>query len=173
MRALAAAACAVGPLSASARAETLESDVKAAYVDKLGPFVEWPNSAFDGPNAPFTICVIGRDAVAASLERLSAGQRLHNRPVVIRRLAQPDPQVRCQIAFVAMTRLRDGLRTLGRSPVLTVTDEGDPPGMVDFTIVDGRVRFRIDDVAAADAGLTISSKLLSLAVAVKQRERQP
>jgi hypothetical protein len=34
----------------------------------------------------------------------------------------------------------------------------------------GRVRFRIDDQTAADDGLSISSKLLSLAVSVRLRK---
>ncbi len=37
-------------------------------------------------------------------------------------------------------------------------------GMIDFVLKDARVRFRIDPRAAERSGLTISSKLLSLAV---------
>ena len=49
---------------------------------------------------------------------------------------------------------------------LTVTDGATTPGMVDFVPSGGRVRFQVDDQAAADSGLRISSKLLSLATAV-------
>jgi hypothetical protein len=42
-------------------------------------------------------------------------------------------------------------------------------GIVNFVIVDDRVRFEIDDAEAARRGLRISSKLLSLAVSVKPR----
>jgi hypothetical protein len=53
--------------------------------------------------------------------------------------------------------------------VLTVTDGEWRPhrGMVDFEISGGRVRFNIDQAAANAAGLTISSKLLDVALSVR------
>ena len=39
--------------------------------------------------------------------------------------------------------------------------------MIHFTVVDGRVRFLIDQGSATARGLTISSRLLALAVEVK------
>ncbi len=55
------------------------------------------------------------------------------------------------------------------APVLTVTDGATDPaakGIINFVIADDRVRFEIDNSAALADGLTISSKLLSLAVHV-------
>jgi hypothetical protein len=37
-------------------------------------------------------------------------------------------------------------------------------GMINLVIVDNKIRFQINDNAAKKAGLTISSKLLSLAI---------
>jgi hypothetical protein len=42
-------------------------------------------------------------------------------------------------------------------------------GMINFVIKDNRVRFTVDDEAAAQNGLAISSKLLGVALAVKPR----
>ncbi|MGZ8186959.1 MAG: YfiR family protein [Methylobacter sp.] len=56
--------------------------------------------------------------------------------------------------------------------MLTVTDAGDSePGaaIINFVIADSRVRFTINDEAAAQNGLVISSKLMSLALNVKKR----
>ena len=53
--------------------------------------------------------------------------------------------------------------------MLTVTDAATDPaakGIINFVIEDDRVRFEIDNSTAAAGGLTISSKLLSLAVHV-------
>jgi hypothetical protein len=54
--------------------------------------------------------------------------------------------------------------------VLTVTDESlgrETGGVITFAVRDNRVRFRIDTAAAAQNGLTVSSKLLSLALNVR------
>ena len=56
--------------------------------------------------------------------------------------------------------------------VLTISDESSNPskaGIINFVVQDDRVRFEIDNEAAAQNGLVISSKLLSLAINVKQR----
>jgi len=56
--------------------------------------------------------------------------------------------------------------------VLTVTDSMTDPrskGIINFVIDNNRVRFEIDNRAAAENGLTISSKLLSLAISVRPR----
>jgi hypothetical protein len=63
------------------------------------------------------------------------------------------------------------LAAIGRQPVLTVTDSANASqrGIVHFVVVGGRVRFFIDEAAAAERGLLISSRLLGLAVAVRTR----
>jgi hypothetical protein len=54
--------------------------------------------------------------------------------------------------------------------VLVVTDSanGADRGQIHFAIDQNRVRFHVDDAAAKKAGLTISSRLLSLALSVTQ-----
>jgi hypothetical protein len=53
--------------------------------------------------------------------------------------------------------------------VLTVTGAADAArGIIHFVVTGGRVRFFIDQSAAAQRGLAISSRLLALAVGVKQ-----
>ena len=63
------------------------------------------------------------------------------------------------------------LVALGARPVLTITDSraGSARGMIHFTNAGGRVRFFIDEAAAHDRGLSISSRLLALALGVRQR----
>jgi hypothetical protein len=56
---------------------------------------------------------------------------------------------------------------VARRPVLVVSEAapGAPAGIIRFVPIEGRVRFAVDAAAAQSAGLTISSKLLALAVA--------
>jgi hypothetical protein len=76
----------------------------------------------------------------------------------------------CQIAYVGGSRAAAILAAIGREPVLTVTDSdtGGQRGIIHFVLLGGRVRFFIDQSAAAQRGLSISSRLLALAVGVKQ-----
>ncbi len=144
----------------------LETAVKATYLYKLAPFVTWP----DGGSGPFTICVVGQDPFGAQLDRAVAGQNIGTRPFQVLRMDTVGPQSVCQIAYLGGSRdqsVAGALHVLHGMPVLTVTDEGEASGIIEFAVRDNRVRFRIDQAAAVDNGLSISSKLLSLALTVK------
>lgn len=173
-RALLWALAALGaPAVAQAQPANLEAAVKASYLAKFAPFVDWPAAASATPDGGLTICVIGADPFGDLLDRAVAGQRVGGRPITIDRLAVAAHDSPCRIAFVGGSPAQpvaDALHVLQGAPVLTVTDDADAPGIIDFAIVRHRVRFRIDDEAAAENGLTISSKLLSLALTVKPRK---
>jgi len=162
-------------LSGRARAEVdLEYAVKAAYLAKFVPFIEWPESAFASPRAPVNICILGKDPFGVALDRAAAANGGESRPLAVRRLASPDLASACQILYLgdeeAATSLPPGLRD---RPVLTVTESGHGAGIISFVIEANHVRFDIDEDAAAHSGIRISSKLLSLARRVKRRSGGP
>jgi len=144
--------------------------VKAGFLVKFGAYVAWPAAALpDG--APLTICTVGDDPIGALVDSAAQGQTVGGRAVQVRHLDSVDRDSGCQIAFLADGVSSDAIRG---APVLTVTDGAGAArrGMIDFTLVDGRVSFSIDQAAATAAGLTISSKLLQIAASVRQQERQ-
>ncbi|HEX3700549.1 MAG TPA: YfiR family protein [Phenylobacterium sp.] len=158
---------------APARAETtsLEEAVKATYLYKLAPFVAWPAGAFNAAEDPLVICVQGAEPFAGLVERAAAGQRVGPRPIVVRRLARLDRGAGCHIAYLGGSPAQSTAQALAAvdgAPVLTVTDQARGPakGVVHLLLSGGKVRFSVN-VAKADAdGLTISSKLLALALEV-------
>ena len=158
--------------TAGASAVSLEYAVKATYLYKLAPFVNWPPTAFTAADAPLRICVAGDDPFDDFLDRAVAGQRFGTHPFQVLRLTSLPPVVDCQIVFVHHLPSQDigqALRSLEGQPVLTVVDSTvtDQGGIVQFVMDHGRVRFDIDVAAAARNHLTINSKLLNLALAVK------
>jgi len=158
---------------AAAGTSTLETSVKATYLYKFAPFVIWPDS---DPAKPFTICVVGADPFGTVLDEAVAGQAYAQRPFQVARMDAISRQSGCDIAYLGGSRaqpIEAALQTLQGTPVLTVTDEGAPDGIIAFRLTGGHVRFRVDESAAADGGLTISSKLLSLALAVKPKGNRP
>jgi hypothetical protein len=153
--------------------DSLEIAVKAAYLYKFAPFVSWPAASFQGSSDPFDICIVGDDPFGTVLDRAVANQRVDGRAILVHRLAKADRKASCQILYVGgpPARVKEALQAVSGMPVLTVTSGPAAPGIVDFVIDQGRVRFRLDDQAAAENGLTISSKLLSLAVSVTPRRK--
>lgn len=148
----------------------LELAVKATYLYKFAPFVEWPEGAFESPNSPMAICVVGSDPFGVTLDQVVARQRMAEHPIVVRRLAAP--ATGCHIVFIGgneafITQALDAVRG---TPVLTVTDAAPGSrGIINFVIDANHVRFEIDDAAAARNRLLVSSKLLRLARSVRPR----
>lgn len=175
-RAIAIAALLLCALPGTAADRSLEYAVKATFLYKFAPFVEWPSSAFEQSNAPFVLCIVGNDPFADSVEKTIASQRVGDHPIILRRLAVADPKAGCHLLFAAGSpaqTVAEELDTVRGAPTLTVTDSGDPtPGIIQFVVIDGRVNFDIDAAAAAANHLTISSKLLALAHSVTQGARR-
>ncbi len=160
--------------AAPAFAQANEQAVKAAFIPKFARYVQWPTAIHPGARQPFNLCVIGRDPFGAMLDRAAAGEQVEGRAVTVRRLASADGAAQCHLAFVRGATPPDTSRlllALRNRPVLTITDSraGPQRGMIHFTVAGGRVRFFIDDAAAAERGLNISSRLLALALGVRQR----
>ena len=147
---------------------SLEYAVKAAYLTKFAPFIDWPDGVFENPGSPVTICILGNDPFGPALDKAATSGG--GRPIAIRRLVANDPAERCQIVFTGdVDAALDGLRG---KPVLTVTDSGvQARGIISFVMQDNHVRFDIDDAGAETSGLRISSKLLELARSVSRRSR--
>ncbi len=173
---LAIAALLLGAPAGRAADRSLEYAVKATFLYKFAPFVQWPPSAFDQSGAPFVLCIVGNDPFGDSVEKAIASQRIGDHPIVLRRLATMDAKAGCLLAFVAGSPTQTTAQALDAvrgAPTLTVTDSGDAtPGIIQFVVIDGRVNFDIDTVAAAANHLTISSKLLALAHGVTQGARR-
>lgn len=162
-------ACALLLASAAApAAEPLEYAVKAAYLTKFGIYIEWPDMT---PGSPLHLCVAGSDPFGKALDAAAASQQPGSHPIVVRRLPAVTPESDCQIAFFgnADPNAPQAIDSLRGSPVLTVSDSGGKGAVVNFVLKDNRVRFEIDEAAAAQNNLVLSSKLLSLALNVRSR----
>jgi hypothetical protein len=158
----------LAPWSASAKAADSASAyaVEASYLSKFAAFVEWPPSAFDSPTAPLTICISGQDPFGHMLDEKVRGQHVNDHPLMVRHDEAIRSGMPCHILYVGGDASEEALRAIQHEPVLTVTnhDEAGGGGMIQFMTVAGRVRFTINQAAAEESGITISSKLLELAV---------
>lgn len=173
MRASLGAALLLGAMSASAQPS--EDAVKAAFLPRFVRYVAWPPPALPTGARPFHLCLVGRDPFGRMLDQAAGGEQVDGHGVVVRRVSASSAGLAgCHLAFIHGATPEETARLLlaaRRHPVLTVTDSraGPQRGMIHFALVGGRVRFFIDEAAAAERGLSISSRLLALAAGVRQR----
>ncbi|MDQ2776427.1 MAG: YfiR family protein [Acidobacteriota bacterium] len=155
--------------------ETLtEAKVKDAFVYNFAKFVDWPPNSFESPGDPFTICTAGKNPLSGTLDEIVKGKAVDGHPVATKHLAAGDVANGCQILFISPSengRLSSVFDSIHGTGVLTVGDAAGfskQGGMIAFVVQDNRVRFLINLPAAEKAGLKISSRLLTLAVAVER-----
>ena len=152
-------------------ADVSEAAVKAAFIPKFARYVTWPANAATNGSGPLAICVIGDDPFGTTLDNAASSQSVDGRTFTVRRLTSANGASACAIAFIDGGRTGETLAALGRQPILTVTDShsSSARGVIHFAIVGGRVRFYIDNAQAQARGLTVSSRLLALAIGVNQK----
>jgi hypothetical protein len=151
-----------------------EYEVQAAYLSNFGRFVEWPVRAGANERDPFYVCVLGQDPFGTLLDAALRGETIGGAPMAARRIASAADAANCRIVFINSTKdseLKGILATLKNLKALTVSDTFDftrQGGMIQFVLDGNRVRFEINLAAAQRAGLTLSSQLLKVAVAIRR-----
>jgi hypothetical protein len=150
------------------RRESREYEIKAAFLFNFARFVEWPAAALGEPEAPLSLCVLGEDPFGLALEETVRGETVRDRRLVVKRVAKVVDAGVCQLVFVSASErahIPDILGVLAGRSVLTVSEVEDfaaRGGIINFVLVDNRVRFEINPDAAEHGGLKISSELLRL-----------
>jgi hypothetical protein len=162
--------------SAHAAPQVGEADVKAAYLFNFTRFVEWP-AGTPAPSNPFRLCVLADGTMTALIERTMTGEAVKGHTSETAVPASIEEARRCQILFVGrseMSRARPMLAALRDDPVLTVSDAArfvETGGMIEFVRVDENVRFRVNLEAARRSHISISSRLLRVAVDVEGAQK--
>lgn len=156
--------------------------VKALYLKQFLFFVEYPESAFSNKKDPIVIGIIGKDPFGVLLDKMAAAETVGNRKLIIERLKYTEPieqLKKCHLLFistfvsktktVSRSKIKSILDELKTSPVLTIGEVkgfGHLGGMVNFVILNNKVKFEINKTAADNAGIKIRSNLLNLAIEI-------
>ena len=165
-------ACAAWQPAWPADTQAGEYRIKAAFLCKFGNYVEWPEAPASGAQLPFEVGAFATPAVTDELVAAAREQTVNGRPIVVRRLERGDSLDGLSLLFVARShaaRLGELLAAVKDRPVLTVTetDLGIATGsMVNFVVIDDKVKFDISLTAAERSRLRISARLLGVARSV-------
>lgn len=162
----------------SAQTRPSQYDVEAAYLLDFGKFTQLSTGSQALRRATFDICIVGRDTIGPTIDKLAANDTVDGRAVRVLHGIGASQARTCAIALIgthAGEAIREDLDILANADVLTV---GDSPeflnngGMIQFVIQNNHVRFAVNLNAVRKAHLVLSSQLLRVALYVKG-EPQP
>ena len=146
---------------------------KAAFIYNFAKFTSWPDDTWTNDDAPLILCTAGQDELIEDLKRLG-GKIVKGRSVSIRPVKKQAAPGSCHVLYIAQSekkRYAKILESVRKKPVLTVSELprfGSSGGIVELYREKNKTRFIINIDSSREAGLTLSSRLLRLAVVVDQ-----
>jgi hypothetical protein len=151
--------------------EASEYELKAAMLANVVRLVEWPAMKPADSSAPLAICVINSAEMEAAFEKtVSRSPMAGARRMTLRKMRGGGAMAGCDAVFFGGTdrkKIEPVLRGAAGQPLLT-TGENDRftawGGIVGLLIRDDHLEVEVNLAAAEQAGLTISSRLLRIAV---------
>lgn len=153
----------------SAAQKTTDTRLEAAYIYNFAKFVEWPPYKFPNTSTPIRFCVLNDFAFQSELNRAVSAKTISGRTLEVVLLRDPSQALQCHVLFINAAQERQIehlLKPLRGASVLTVGETDgflDEGGMINFSLQNDQVQFRINHKAAQEANLYLSSRLLSLA----------
>jgi hypothetical protein len=144
-------------------------EIHAAMLYNFIKYVQWPNEAEAGE---FVVGVIGDENVFNTLKQWYDGKPKGSKKYVIKKLGSPDEASSCQVVYVGKSKNRDfeaiKTSTTGKS-ILTITDGnglGQKGSCINFKVVDGKLKFELNQGVVTGSNLKVSSQLSSMAILI-------
>jgi hypothetical protein len=144
-------------------------EIHAAMLYNFIKYVQWPN---EGDGGEFVVGVIGDDNVFNTLKQWYDGKPKGAKKYAIRKLGSAAEATECQVVYVGKSKNKDfesiKTSTTGKS-VLTITDGnglGQKGSCINFKVVDGKLKFELNQGVVSGSNLKVSSQLSSMAILI-------
>ena len=149
------------------------STYKSLFTLNFIRHVDWPEAAKQGD---FVIGVLKNSDLAKSLQVKSAGKKFGYQNIVIKEFKTVDEVTDCQILYVGeffnYSKYAETIaQKLHKSNSLIITEHDgsiDNGSMINFTIVDQKLKFEVSASNADNYGLKFSGSLVSMKNAIQK-----
>lgn len=144
-------------------------EIHAAMLYNFIKYVQWPNESEPGD---FIIGVIGDEQLFNTLKQWYDGKAKGAKKYSIRKLGAPNEAGDCNVVYLGKSKNRefDDIRTtITGKPVLTITDGnglGQKGSCINFKVVDGKLKFELNQAVIGTSNLKVSSQLTSMAILI-------
>ena len=148
-----------------------EDKLKAVFIYNFTKYIQWPN--YD-TSETFDIAVIGDSEIIIPLKEIEKKRTVDNKKIKIIHYQDINDINICHILFISSSekkRLSDILQKVKDKNILTISgSEGfaEEGVTINFVIIEGKIKFEINNSAINQAGLQVSSQLLKLAILVEE-----
>lgn len=155
------------PFGRSIHAEYNLNNAQAVFIYNFLSHIKWPDNSI---GSKYTIGVIGQTPTASYLEKYTANRKVGSRSIEVIRYSSVADIKNCQILFVPYSKsavISDIEQKMSGKSCLIV---GEKPGttksgaVINFDIVNGKLRYKIDKEKAKKQNLFVSASLLQMSM---------
>jgi hypothetical protein len=157
------------PVAATKAQERPTHEIHAAMLYNFIKYIQWPNEAEVGD---FVVGVYGDENMFNTLKQWYDGKPKGSKKYVIKKLASGDEAGTCQVIYVGKNKNRDFesvKNSIAGKSVLTITDGvglGQKGSCINFKVIDGKLKFELNQGAVSSANLKVSTQLSSMAILI-------
>lgn len=144
-------------------------EIHAAMLYNFIKYVQWPD---EGAGGEFIVGVIGEDNVFNTLKQWYDGKPKGTKKYVIKKLSSSLEASACHVVYVGKSRSKEFENVknsvTGKS-ILTITDGNglaEKGSCINFKIVDGKLRFELNQGVVSSSNLKVSGQLSSMAILI-------
>ncbi|MCG8314983.1 MAG: YfiR family protein [Pseudomonadales bacterium] len=138
--------------------------------------MDWPSDAFSSADSSLNICIVGNLPEKNIIRELQS-RTTRGRPLRVFAIDATANIAHCHIIYFRKAEKKQVRRMLEKTsnkPVLTVGEYSgfaEESGMVEFAVVNGRIRLFINHRRAKSYGIVISAQLLEIASVIETVEQ--
>jgi YfiR/HmsC-like len=154
---------------AMAQQERPVHEMHAMMLYNFIKYIQWPNETEPGE---FVVGVMGEDDVFGTLKSWYDGKPKGVKKYVIKKLSSAAEAAECNVVYLGKSKNREFENiknaTTGK-PVLTITDSfnlGQKGSCINFKVIDGKLKFELNQNSVTGANLKVSGQLSSMAIVI-------
>ncbi len=155
------------PFGKSIHAQSDINNAQAIFIYNFLSHIKWPDASVGNK---YTIGVIGKTSTAGYLENYTAKRKVGSKPIEVIRYGSVEEVGNCQVLLVSYGKSGQiqalQQKMTGKSCLII----GEKPGTtksgasIDFNVVDGKLRYKIDRANAQAQNLYLSAALIQMSM---------
>ncbi len=157
----------LAPFNKNFHAETDIKNAEAIFIYNFLSHVQWPEGSVGND---YLIGVLGKTSTYDYLLKYTTNRKIGTRPIQVKQLNSSSEVSHCQVLLIADHKSNEintiNQNLLGKS-CLTIGEKAGltkSGAVIDFNVVDGKLRYKIDEENAKKQKLIISSALLHMSL---------
>lgn len=144
-------------------------EIHAQMMFNFIKYIQWPNEAEGGE---FVVGVMGEEDVFNTLKAWYDGKPKGSKKYVVKKLTSAADAANCSVVYLGKGKSKEFENIKNASagkPVLTITDSGNlgqKGSCINFKVIDGKLKFELNQAAVAGSSLKVSGALTSMAIVI-------